>query len=126
MRGQRGQLGIVLVVTLVVIVLAFIGLFSVCTRDDDRSMGVTPAAYHEDCDWSGDCGDDRYRQDYGSRDDRNRNRNRNRGSFSPGPFDRSPVDVHDNTVCFPFASCGRRDGDGRMGGDDQPAPGDGA
>lgn len=22
-----------------------------------------------------------------------------RGNFSPGPFDRSPVDVHDNTVC---------------------------
>lgn len=23
-----------------------------------------------------------------------------RGSFSPGPFDRSPVDIHDNQVCI--------------------------
>lgn len=23
-----------------------------------------------------------------------------RGSFSPGPFDRSPIDIHDNQVCI--------------------------
>lgn len=23
-----------------------------------------------------------------------------RGNFSPGPFDRSPVDIHDNQVCI--------------------------
>jgi hypothetical protein len=66
--------------------------------------------------------------DYGNGNDQrrcHRSEGDCRGSFSPGPFDRSPVDVHDNTVCFPFASCGQKDGDGKMGGDDRP-PGDGA
>jgi len=28
-----------------------------------------------------------------------------RGSFSPGPFDRSPVDIHDNQICV-SPNCG--------------------
>jgi hypothetical protein len=28
-----------------------------------------------------------------------------RGSFSPGPFDRSPVEITGNTVCMPGATC---------------------
>ena len=104
--ANDGQLGI-LVAILVILVLAMVGLFALCNgSDDENGMAVTPAAYHDggDCDWSGDCGDDRYEQDYSSRD-RNRNRGRNRGAFSPGPFDRSPVDIHDNNVCMPFATC---------------------
>lgn len=71
------------------------------------STGVIVAAYDDrgDCDWEG-CYDQRYDQNYGSRDDRNRNRNRNRGAFSPGPFDRSPVDAFNgNTVCLPGSTC---------------------
>lgn len=30
-----------------------------------------------------------------------------RGSFSPGPFDRSPVDIHDNQVCISPNCSGR-------------------
>lgn len=34
-----------------------------------------------------------------------------RGSFSPGPFDRSPVDIHDNQVCIsPDCSSGKKEG----------------
>lgn len=67
------------------------------------SMWAPPAhAYYEDepsCN-EGDSSCQQYDQNYGSRDDRNRNRDRNRGAFSPGPFDRSPVDIHDNNLCI--------------------------
>ena len=33
-----------------------------------------------------------------------------RGSFSPGPFDRSPVDIHDNQVCISPDCSGKGDG----------------
>lgn len=41
-------------------------------------------------------------EDYDNGRDDNR-----RAGISPGPFDRSPVDIHDNnlTVCFPFSQC---------------------
>jgi hypothetical protein len=32
-----------------------------------------------------------------------------RGSFSPGPFDRSPVEIHDNDVCISPNCSGRSD-----------------
>jgi hypothetical protein len=40
--------------------------------------------------------------DYGNGNDQRRcHESENcRGSFSPGPFDRSPVDIHDNQVCI--------------------------
>jgi hypothetical protein len=40
--------------------------------------------------------------DYGNDNDQRKcYRSENcRGSFSPGPFDRSPVDIHDNQVCI--------------------------
>lgn len=49
------------------------------------------SAYRErgDCNREGNCNDQRRCADSG--DDC-------RGSFSPGPFDRSPVDVHDNCI----------------------------
>jgi len=31
---------------------------------------------------------------------------RHRGNFSPGPFDRSPVDVHDNEICVSLNCAG--------------------
>jgi hypothetical protein len=41
-------------------------------------------------------------EDYDNGRDDNR-----RAGISPGPFDRSPVDIHDNnlTICFPFSQC---------------------
>jgi hypothetical protein len=56
-----------------------------------------------DCDWEGNCGQQEYRHDY-SNHDRNRNQHRDRGAFSPGPFDRSPVDAFNN-LCMPGATC---------------------
>lgn len=35
-----------------------------------------------------------------------------RGSFSPGPFDRSPVDIHDNQVCI-SPDCSGHSSDGK-------------
>lgn len=65
-------------------------------------------ANHEDrdCDWEGNCGHQEYRHDY-SNHDRNRNRDRDRGAFSPGPFDRSPVNIW---LCAPGSTC-HRDGE---------------
>jgi hypothetical protein len=60
-------------------------------------------AYHERGGDGYGQGDDRYGNDggdYGNGNDQRRcHESQNcRGSFSPGPFDRSPVDVHDNCV----------------------------
>lgn len=67
----------------------------------------TGAAYADRYDGRDDCGgysyDHRCRnEDYDNGRDDNR-----RAGISPGPFDRSPVDIHDNnlTVCFPFSQC---------------------
>lgn len=122
-KQNAGQFGVILVCGMVVLVLALIGLFAVCTPgEDDHSLGRIQVAYHErgrcydeyDCDdgyGEGDGYSQRYDQNYGSRDDRNRNRNRDRGAFSPGPFRDSPV-----TICLPN-SC---NSDGRGRGDEPP------
>lgn len=104
-------------------VLFVLALFAVCNDDDDgNSLGRTfkeqavsltvpasPARFvvsHDDggdCDWEGNCGDGSYSGgDYGH--NRRDDRNRNRGAFSPGPFDRSPVDAF-NRICMPGATC---------------------
>lgn len=57
-----------------------------------------------DCDANGDCGGQSYDGQW-SNEDHNRNRNRNRGAFSPGPFDRSPVDASHNQICVMPGSC---------------------
>lgn len=47
--------------------------------------------------------------DGGNQDQRRCHRSENcRGSFSPGPFDRSPVDIHDNQVCI-SPDCSHKD-----------------
>jgi hypothetical protein len=56
---------------------------------------------------------DGYSQDYDgqwSNEDRNRNRNRNRGAFSPGPFDRSPIDFSNSCISL---DCSGRDEGGK-------------
>lgn len=92
-------------------------MFAVCNDDPDDPNGwarvqVASHEYEGDCDWSGDCGDDSYRNDYSSRD-RHRNERRNRGAFSPGPFDRSPVTI---IICPPGTPYCGSDG----GQNDQP------
>lgn len=74
------------------------------------ALGI-PAPAYADHAGDGDCRggyEECDRQSYDgqwSNEDRNRNRNRNRGSFSPGPFDRSPVDIRDNQFCVGPNSC---------------------
>ncbi len=112
----------------IVVVLLLLGVCALVNDDNDdpdsyRPVQVASHDYHGDdgC-WDGECYDgdgyqQRYDQNYGSRDDRNRNRGRNRGAFSPGPFDRSPVDAF-NRICMPGATC-YYDGQG----DQQPPEG---
>jgi hypothetical protein len=58
-------------------------------------VGVGPALAYDD---GGDQGS--------GNDSRRCDRAENcRGSFSPGPFDRSPIEITGNTVCMPGATC---------------------
>lgn len=142
MRCQRGQFGIILGAVLVVLVLALIGLFSVCTPgEDDHSLGAIQLASHYDDgdgygggDYQGrdDDGGYEYRRGgYGSQGDcqsggcgnRSRRCERSSGdcrsSFSPGPFKDSPV-----TICLPYScnSGGEQSGVNRNDRRDQPPP----
>lgn len=70
MTRQRGQFGLVVGIVLVILALALIGLFAVCTPgENDHSLGRVRLVSHQrddgDCDWNGDCGDDSYRNEYG-------------------------------------------------------------
>lgn len=92
-------------VTLVgLILLGFVvGLAVLQIGTGYRPAGIVLVSH--DCEWEGDCGGQSYDGQW-SNEDENRNRNRNRGSFSPGPFDRSPVDAFNgNTVCLPGSTC---------------------
>lgn len=136
MTGQRGQFGIIIGVIMVILVLALIGLFAVCTPgEDDHSLGAIQLVRYDErarC-YDDGCYDDggyqgrdddggyEYRHDY-SNHDRNRNRNRDRGAFSPGPFRDSPV-----VICAPYScnSGGEQSGGNRENpppGDQQPPP----
>jgi hypothetical protein len=92
---------------------------AVAAHQDPRRPGESralPAPVHlvgvTSYDGRDDCGGYSYshgcRHGSGDRDGRDDNR---RAGISPGPFDRSPVDIHDNnvTVCFPFSTCGKKD-----------------
>lgn len=110
MNNEKGSLPLAAIIGLGVVALVLIGGFATCDAlwDDESEPGDVgmPAlvAYHESDEYE-------YGSDYSS-DDRNRNRGRNRGAFSPGPFDRSPVDAFNgNTICLPGSTCytdGRR------------------
>lgn len=95
-----------IVVALVVLVAAVL-VPTAAWADHERCQGY-------DCREGGSGNEGEYRDD-----------NR-RAGISPGPFDRSPVDIHDNrlVLCFPFARCDGKDG--QQDGDQpiQPAESD--
>lgn len=107
-RGLRepeaGSIPLALVILIAIAVFVMAGI-AVCgdalfeDEDEQQDLGiaVTVPLYHEEDCWGDECGGSDYSQDYSGRD-RNRNRGRNRGAFSPGPFDRSPVDFRDNCI----------------------------
>lgn len=106
---------LVFIIGMIFLAGVFVAACVAVVNDDDDSLGRIEFVSHRDCDpsWD-DCGDNDYRQDYGS-EDRNRNRHRNRGAFSPGPFDRSPIEMHDVCIsldCSDGRDKDRRDGDG--------------
>lgn len=98
----------------ILVVLFIFALFALCNDDENEADSWAPAlvASHDyrggsDCYQYGDCrGDSGNEGEY--RDDNRR------GGISPGPFDRSPVDLRDNRVviCFPFSRCDAKDGEG--------------
>lgn len=96
--------GLLATIGFIVVVMAI--LFAVCVSTTGASQhSLAPvAAYHDgqECERQSDCDSQSY--DQWRNEDRNRNRNRNRGAFSPGPFDRSPVDAFNN-MCMPGATC---------------------
>lgn len=112
MSSERGDWSVGPIAGIIIIVLAIIGLFAVCSDDDGDvdTLSRIQLVSHEYDD-----------QDYDqwNNEDRNRNRDRNRGAFSPGPFDDSPVDAFNN-VCMPGATCHYNPGPG-----EEPPPEEG-
>lgn len=113
----RGSVPLALVILIALAVaimagLAFCGDALFEDEDEVNDLGASAWVADHECYEYGDCGGGQSYEDQWSNEDRNRNRNRNRGAFSPGPFDRSPVDAFNgNTVCLPGSTCysGRRD-----------------
>lgn len=103
----RGSIPLALVVLVAIAIILMAGL-AVCgdalfeDENETNDLGAPALVLDHECYEYGDC--EGYDQ-WNNRDE-NRNRNRNRGSFSPGPFDRSPVDAFNgNTVCLPGSTC---------------------
>lgn len=106
--NERGDIRLGPIVGIVVIALALVGLFAICEEDENDldTLGRVELVSH---DYGGgyEDGDDNgqeYEDNWGG-EDRNRNRGRNRGAFSPGPFDRSPIDMRN--ACISLDCSGR-------------------
>lgn len=105
----RGSVPLAALIAIGVGILILAGVFTTCDalfedQDEDQDLGMPALVLDHDCYEYGDCEGQGY--DQWNNQDENRNRNRNRGSFSPGPFDRSPVDAFNgNTVCLPGSTC---------------------
>lgn len=83
----------------------FVGCLAVAHNDNGHSLGkVTFISSNHGGD-NGDDNDQRRCSDSGDNC---------RGSFSPGPFDRSPVDIHDNQVCI-SPDCSHKDNPPKSG-----------
>lgn len=93
-------------------------------------LGIVPpaVAYHDSgrCDYDECENGGQYGRrngdgsDYGG--NRRDDRNRNRGAFSPGPFDRSPIDF--TNACISLDCSGRDDGKKRDDRSSEPGPSD--
>lgn len=121
---EKGGSGMIALLVIAFVIVIMVGFFSVCDLafndenepGDNHLLGRIQLVSHQyddggDCDWDGDCGGydngDRntgYGSDYGG--NRRDDRNRNRGAFSPGPFDRSPIDFSYSCISL---DCSGRD-----------------
>lgn len=108
---QRGQVLPLMVGIVVVLVLAVIGLMAVCTPgEDDHGLGVVQlVSHHQDYGDDDGYGNGSSGGDYGNGNDQRRRCEEGaqcRGSFSPGPFDRSPIDFSNSCISL---DCSGRD-----------------
>lgn len=89
--------------------------------NDEDAYGPVQLVSHEYDEGGYDDGSYNGDQEYDqwNNEDRNRNRNRNRGAFSPGPFDRSPIDFSGSCISL---NCSGREEDRRDR--QQPGPSD--
>lgn len=95
-------------VAIVVVVVFLCGALvasCVAVLNDEDTLARIVLVSHDEC-WEEECGGQDYDGNW-SNEDRNRNRNRNRGAFSPGPFDRSPIDFSGS--CISLDCSGRPD-----------------
>lgn len=91
----------------VLLVALFVLGFSVASVNS-VSAHPSQVTYHE-----GEGSDGNSGGEYGNGNDNRRCRGENcRGSFSPGPFDRSPVEIHDNQICI-SPDCSNSGGDAK-------------
>lgn len=104
------------IIGVIVIILAIIGLLAVCSDDDvdEDLLGRVELVSH---DYGGGY---YYDEDNWGGEDRNRNRGRNRGAFSPGPFDRSPIDMRN--ACISLDCSGREPDRGEQPPPEEPMP----
>lgn len=97
MKERGGVAGgfLTVVLAIFIFIALLFGACAVCFNDGDdngHSLGRVELVRHDRQ------GDDNGGE-YGNGNDNRRCHGRGcRGSFSPGPFDRSPVDIHDNCV----------------------------
>lgn len=101
---------------LTLVTAVFVGLMALSHIMVGTGVVTYKLASHDECGqeyecydeggYRGDGGDQEY--DQWNNEDRNRNRNRNRGAFSPGPFDRSPIDF--TNACISLDCSGRDEG----------------
>lgn len=116
MAHNRGGVPLALIIG-IVIVLVLLGGLGMCgdaifeDEDERNDLGLVRVELvsHEYDDGGGyedDYEGGQNYEDQWSNEDRNRNRGRNRGAFSPGPFDRSPVDFSGSCISL---NCSGRD-----------------
>lgn len=113
----------------IVFVLLLLGVCALVNDDNDDPNSFDPVRlvnhqYGGNCEYAGDCDDgyddggyydDGGSQGHGSDYGNRRNNNRGRRSFSPGPFDRSPIDMRNACISL---DCSGREPDRR----DEPPP----
>lgn len=102
---------------IVLVVLAMIGLFALCNNNDNdlHSMGPVLVSHHYDGDDDG-YGNGSSGGEYGNGNDQRRRCEEGaqcRGSFSPGPFDRSPIDFSNSCISLDCSGRDRDRGDRR-------------
>jgi hypothetical protein len=88
MRREAGQIIVILAWIGFFIALIFLVSCFAVAHHGHHSNSMQQISDHRYCDGRDSC------------DDQDQDHYQHRGNFSPGPFDRSPVDVHDNNICI--------------------------